>query len=286
MMQCHVCGSPIARGASCQRCAGPGQDPYAGLATPPAQGRVHDPYLMGESWEAAPAQAPTYGPPPSPPGRKRSKVALLVAAGVFLVGLSVGVTMMLLGGRDSSVAVPAAPSEPATTPSDPGEPSAAPTRTVFRTVEPEPTQPTQAATEVSQFEVENEAARGLEDYRQASKSGLVLDERWVAELSAKSAGIYDARQVAKNGTHTFYLDDILAMHEEMVERFAGVNVLLLERSDWGKQGIPLWFTIADPGGLTSKEDVEAWCAASFPELSGPDLANQCTPRQLKAPYWK
>lgn len=129
------------------------------------------------------------------------------------------------------------------------------------------------------------AEERLEEYRRDTLNWLVLDERWVAELSAKRPGISDPLQVAANGSHTFYFPDILAEHERLSERFYDIDVMMLRREDWGKQGRDLWHTVADPGGFASEADVEAWCAVSFPELSGEALHNQCTPRQLKAPYW-
>lgn len=128
------------------------------------------------------------------------------------------------------------------------------------------------------------AEERLEQYRQQSLAQLRLDGRWIVELSAKRPGISDPLQIAANGTHTFYFTDILALHESLEQRLPDVDVLLLRRADWGKQGRDLWFTIADPGGLGSKESAQAWCAGRFPELSGEALANQCTPRELLPPY--
>lgn len=128
------------------------------------------------------------------------------------------------------------------------------------------------------------AEERLEQERQESLRTLVLDERWIAELSAKRPGISDPLQTAANGTHVFYFPDILAEHDKLVARFPDVHVMMLRREDWGKQGRDLWHTVADPGGMTSKADVQVWCARAFPELTGEALTNQCTPRQLKAPY--
>lgn len=128
------------------------------------------------------------------------------------------------------------------------------------------------------------AEQRLEEQRQVTLRTLVLDGRWVAELSAKRPGISDPLQTAANGSHVFYFDDILAEHDKLVARFPGTDVMMLRRQDWGRQGRDLWHTVADPGGLASKADVEAWCARSFPELSGEALTNQCTPRQMTAPH--
>lgn len=124
----------------------------------------------------------------------------------------------------------------------------------------------------------------LERLRLESTAGLVHDDRWVAELSAKRPGISDPMQTAANGTHVFYLADILAEHQNLQARLPDTPLLMLRREDWGKQGRDLWHTVADPGGFTSAADVDAWCAATFPELSGKELANQCTPRQMTAPH--
>lgn len=124
----------------------------------------------------------------------------------------------------------------------------------------------------------------LRRLRDASLSGLTFDERWVAELSAKSNGISDPLQIAANGTNTFFYPDILEMHRALAGRFPDIHLLMLHGSNWGKQNDrDLWYTIAD-AGFGSKEAVQTWCASAFPELSGESLRNQCSPRQLKAPH--
>lgn len=122
------------------------------------------------------------------------------------------------------------------------------------------------------------------DRLRADSLPLTYDGRWVAELSAKRPGISDPLQVAANGTHVFYLADIVALHESFVARLPGTRVLALRRADWGKQGRDLWQSVADPGNLADEAAVEAWCATVFPELSGDALHNQCTPRQLTPPH--
>lgn len=128
------------------------------------------------------------------------------------------------------------------------------------------------------------AMQQLERYRTRSLDEAQRDGRWVAVLSAKKPGITDPLQLAANGTNTFELPDILAMHEALQSRVGGNPLLVMHSDDWGKQtGQDLWYTIADRD-FHSREDVEAWCSATFPELSGRSLTNQCLPRTLKAPH--
>lgn len=129
------------------------------------------------------------------------------------------------------------------------------------------------------------AEEALEAYRRLGLADLRYDERWVLVLSAKYPGSSDPLQTAANGSNTFYFSDILTFHEDLVQRLYDVNVKMLRTADWGKQGgRDLWFTVADPGGLTSAAEAEAWCAARFPELSGEVLQNQCLPRRMRAPH--
>lgn len=126
----------------------------------------------------------------------------------------------------------------------------------------------------------------LEAYRSDSLTRASLDGRWVAVLSAKRPGITDPQQVAANGSHTFYEDDILILHEDLAYRFSYADVILLLGTDWGKQtsnSSDLWFTIADLGPDTTEAEVQQWCAASFPGTSGKELENNCLPRQLTGP---
>lgn len=129
------------------------------------------------------------------------------------------------------------------------------------------------------------AEQQLELLRGDSLQRTAIDGHWVAVLSAKRPGITDKTQVAQNGSNTFYFTDILVFHQQLESRFPSDSILMLRRSDWGKQtgGSDLWFTIADPG-FGSKQAAEQWCSASFPGLTGKALENVCTPRELRPRY--
>lgn len=124
------------------------------------------------------------------------------------------------------------------------------------------------------------AAQELAELRETTLASTAFDGRWVAVLSAKREGTTDHVQMAANGTNTFFLPDILAMHHALTARLTNTKVLLLRSGDWAEeQGDDLWFTVAD-GGFASADDVKHWCEKTFPELAEGALKNQCLPRQL------
>lgn len=73
------------------------------------------------------------------------------------------------------------------------------------------------------------------DRLRADSLPLTYDGRWVAELSAKRPGISDPLQVAANGTHVFYLADIVALHESFVAHLPGTRVLALQEGRLGSR---------------------------------------------------
>lgn len=196
---------------------------------------------------------------------------------------ALGIVAVLRGwiplGQPSSPAsaVPAPSQFPLLEPSTPASASAAPT------VRTQPSPTVVAPTAASTFY----PGQQLSEQRYADIASLSLNGRWIAQLSSKYDGVTDSTQVAANGTNTFYLHDILIEHQTLRARFtsAGARVYLLEATDFGKQrtwpGI-LWVTIADPG-LGSQSQVQQWCQAQFPQLSGKQLENVCMARQLNPP---
>lgn len=136
----------------------------------------------------------------------------------------------------------------------------------------------------SEYQINAEAR--LEKYRQEDSAYWSTNGDWVAVLSTKNRGITDEKQYAENGTHTFFDSDILAIHEDLVDRFdgGGINVLLVKTTDFGKQpkdGTVYWRTMAT--GFSSEEDVQSWCNSTF-SGSQEDIDNSCLARQLVDPY--
>jgi hypothetical protein len=136
---------------------------------------------------------------------------------------------------------------------------------------------------------EEQALARLGAMRSASLQGLVLDERWVAQVASKSIGIVDPLQTAANGTHTFYAADILAESEAALTTVGTpYSVLLLQATDFGKRSVapdgqPYWVTLVD-AGFGSADDVDLWCSRTYPALSADELANACAPRTLSPPH--
>jgi hypothetical protein len=138
-------------------------------------------------------------------------------------------------------------------------------------------------------DAETAALVELDRLRNASLAGLTLDGRWVAQVASKYVGIADPLQEAPNGGHTFYAADILAEHLAVQGRVSGpVDVLLLAGTDFGRrstgpEGQQFWITLVD-GGFGGESDVEAWCAATYPELTPEQRENTCAPRTLAPPH--
>ncbi|NLH69209.1 MAG: hypothetical protein GX454_03365 [Brooklawnia sp.] len=116
-----------------------------------------------------------------------------------------------------------------------------------------------------------------------SASWVPLDGQWAAMLGGKWVGITDPLQTNSKGSHTFGAADILAEHETLKARVTGVDVVLLDSRTFGDNishdGQPLYVTIG-LGDFNDRDEVLAWCAAQFPELSGAHLENQCTSSRL------
>ncbi|MEU4473547.1 hypothetical protein [Micromonospora sp. NPDC023888] len=131
---------------------------------------------------------------------------------------------------------------------------------------------------------EDEALSALHELNGQDLPTVSLEGRYAAQLASKTVGIVDPNQVAENGSHTFYAQDILAEHNHLRQRFADeTRIVLLLSTDYGRQqlheGQPLWVTFALVSD-SSKEGVASWCAAQFPSLSAEALENQCVARRL------
>ena len=235
----------------------------ATVMTPPPVVGVPQP--TGPYW---PNQVPNFPVPPNtPPAGKspRGWLVALVVLAVVLVAIAVVIAVIMasrLGAQPeaSSTTVPTA----VTTITAPPTPSLTPTPTP--TVNPE-------------VAAQAELDRLIAD----SASWVPLDGQWAAMLGGKWVGITDPLQTNSKGGHTFGAADILAEHETLKARVAGADVVLLDSRTFGDNishdGQPLYVTIG-LGDFNDRDDVLAWCAAQFPELSGTRLENQCTSSRL------
>jgi len=132
---------------------------------------------------------------------------------------------------------------------------------------------------------ESPALAQLEALRERDLQTVRFTGQWVAQLASKSVGIVDPLQLASNGSHVFYAQDILAEHLALRQGDdVGAPVVLLLTTDYGErrtyQGEALWATFA-LGSFGSAADVRSWCSQRFPERSGDALVNACAPRQLE-----
>jgi hypothetical protein len=228
----------------------------------------------------APPRLPVTGlsnPPPAHAGRWRPGRSL-VPLGVVLVTGALLATLLIGLRPDGATPVGGAAS-------------------VAQPVTPSPIEPTRSTVEGSASPAADPRPSGqsaeeaaLDTLRQLREQDLQTVQfigQYGAQLASKTVGIVDQRQTAVNGSHAFYASDILAEHLALRNSSGlGVSVILLLSTDYGKrqlyQGQPLWLTMG-LGQFGSAQTVRAWCAARFPQLSGDDLENQCTPRRLGPP---
>ncbi|MGC5290601.1 hypothetical protein [Micromonospora sp. DT231] len=211
--------------------------------------------------------------PANPSGT--SMRTLTVWAGIALVAVLVVAVAVAVGqdgdAQPGSSSVGAVPTEPRETFVD-GEPGG-----------PVPSEePIPSATTI--LDPEDEALSALHELNGQDLPTVSLEGRYAAQLASKTVGIVDPNQVAENGSHTFYAQDILAEHNRLRQMFTGeARLVLLLSTDYGRQqilgGQPLWVTFALVPD-SSKEGVATWCAAQFPALSAEGLENQCVPRRL------
>ncbi|MDO5735008.1 MAG: hypothetical protein Q4P15_00875 [Propionibacteriaceae bacterium] len=215
-------------------------------------------------------------------------ISLLVLVGLIVVGWS-----YFFSGEGPTTTMAPSPTAEATlapppSPTSDSVPtamqSAPPTAEPLSPSTPEPVTAPTSETEIT-VDVQDAARAELELRRTDSLPFIALDGRWVAVLSTKKSGTTDPQQTAKNGSHVFYEDDILALHEELALDFSGsARVLLVRTSDFGKQpksGDVFWRTIAD-AGFTSKEDVTAWCGQYY-SGTPKEIENSCLAREMLPP---
>jgi hypothetical protein len=219
---------------------------------------------------------------------------LLVAAGaVVLAAASAGVTWFFMrdAGTEQAAATPPAygaplSSSPRTDVQAAGETEAGRSGPASSTTG---AAPTTSAAPTPVVMTEERALLELGTWRAESRSRVVLDGRWVAQVASKSVGITDPLQWADNGTHTFYAVDILAESRRIQDVVSDPSsVLMLQSTDFGKRstspdGRLFWVTVVD-GGFSSGDEVKLWCARTFPTLSAEQLANACAARTLAPPH--
>lgn len=277
-MHCEQCGI-TGEGSFCALCGGrlvasTEPDPAGGFwaedeattAQPPA----HPGVAGSTEYSGYPWAGGRQSPPPTP--QKSTPWPLLVGAAV-----AVGALVLALGGgtlwfltSDDDPAVATDPSSTSTPTSSITQSSSDPT-TVTTTTTSTPS-----------------AEDQLGDTREESLTRLTTDDRWAVSLSAKQDGTRDDRQITSSGSHVFRLPDILELHETYASTYGSIgSIYLLRAEDLGSTEGPddhrIWMTVLDPGGLTSREDAEQWCADEYAWLSGDDLDNACFPRQLSSP---
>jgi len=204
---------------------------------------------------AVPPQTPA-DPPATGPGRA------VVVAVVVAVLLAVGAGTWFLSVRNPvprpAPHPPAAASSPAASPSTATSP-------------------------------EQDALNELEGLRDASLAWIQLDGRWVAQVASRSVGSTDPEVTAANGTHTFQADDIVRETWAVDAALNGAGtVWVLWGTDFGAKatapdGSPLWTTLVD-AGFRSADDVNAWCATTYPGLTPDQLAHRCARVQLTGPH--
>ena len=251
------------------------------------------------------AAGPATSPPPpvvATPGRQGAGNlgrGLLIAAVVLcIVAAAGGVTWYLQRDADTKT-TQSAPTQADGAPlpdssagkegtSDGG--GSSPSSTAPSSTAPSSTAPSStSASPIPTATTEADALSELQSLRAASLSGLVLDGRWVAQVASKSVGITDPLQVAANGTHTFYAVDILAESRAALGVVSDPSrVLLLQSIDFGKRsfapdGQAFWVTLVDED-FSSSDEVEHWCASTYPTLTAEQLANACAARTLAPPH--
>ncbi|MGY1687040.1 hypothetical protein ACI8AK_15755 [Geodermatophilus sp. SYSU D00867] len=138
-------------------------------------------------------------------------------------------------------------------------------------------------------DAEARALAELAALREESLARVPLDGRWVAQLASKDVGITDPLQTAQDGSHTFSAVDVLAESRAGLATVTDPSALyVLQGTDFGRRstapdGDPYWITVVD-AAFGGRADVEAWCAATYPQLHGAGLTNACLPRRLTPPH--
>ena len=207
--------------------------------------------------------------PPKAAGRRRVLLIGALTGALILVGGGFAAAMLMKGPAQTEFS----PTALATAQTSQPPPATTPVVTPV---------PTQAPIPVPDPEVEALAA--LNQQRAADLPTTPLQGQWVAQLSSKYDGIVDPLQTSGSGSHTFHNVDILAEFQRMQALdLGGASLTLLLSTDYGQRetvsGHALWVTFAMPG-LSSASEVQSWCSTYFAPLTGQELQDACTPRQL------
>ncbi len=273
MSRCRVCGGE-ARGAFCTFCGAPmgeiapwpaQQDPADAptQVAPPAQ--QPDPYAGYYRPAVQVAHRRSSGPPVLP------VVAGILALAVVVVG-ALAVPRLLGSGTTtvptvtSTTTVRSAPASSSTT-------ATKPTISI-------PTATLAGDAEGAALTVLQTTASG----HQGQLNAAVDAHLWVAQLSSKYVGINDPLQTTAAGSHAFNAVDILAEYRQLSGRIPDATVIVADSRTFGKKvsynGLPFWRMLALSPAFSSNDAVVAWCARTFPELTGTALTNQCLPQQF------
>lgn len=173
----------------------------------------------------APRERLTVDGQPSPRTRRRT---LLVASalGVVLAGAgAIAAGKGLSGGNGPSAGHSVTTSPSSTSPSS-SSPTSLPPSTTSTTTPPPSNEPL----------TNTQALAGLDSLRtkDAPRVAVMLDGRWVAQLSTKVGGITDPLQSTASGSHTFHWVDILQEEQALRQNATfGADVVTLLSTKFG-----------------------------------------------------
>jgi CHAT domain len=225
--------------------------------------------------------------PDSAPSRRRGP---RVAAAVLGVGVLLAAMLVLKSSGLAADATSAAGSGSPVTQTVTASTSVSPTATS----PPDATDPARPSSPAvpsvkapaSTPSAEAAARAELDRLYATDRDHLSTDSHWVIQLASKWNGVTDPRT-----SKTYQTTDILEEVQNLKAKFRN-NVILVQSTDLGLQrtypnkpaGEPLWVVLYDPGTFSASRDADAWCASTFPALTGDSLRNVCLPRKAEPPH--
>ncbi len=216
-----------------------------------------------------------------------AKIVGYLLLGVLAIGVGGGGYVLATRGSDGDSPAPGTAADSSVAADTASTAPGSATTSDGTSEAPTPSDTTSSAATTPTRSAQARALDDLRSARQASLAGLVLDGRWVLQLSSKSNGISDERQTALDGGHVFHYDDILAEHAQTIRgrlEPRGWSSLTLLASDFGNYHAGndrFWVLLADPGGIGSPSEAEVLCAELYPGKTGKALDDVCLPRRLR-----